>query len=51
MDNPETLVTLEHKTQGEDKKKLQKHNTTWKIKKMSNTDPTKIAVNPGAREG
>ena len=51
MDNPETLVTLEHKTQGEDKKKLQKHNTTWKIKKMSNTDPTIIGVNPGAREG
>ena len=48
MDNPETLTT--QGTQDEDKQ-TQKHNTTQKTKKMSNTDPPKLAVNPGVREG
>ena len=41
MDNPETLET----------RRRQKHNTTQKMKKLSNTDSTKKpGLNPGACE-
>jgi hypothetical protein len=49
MDNPHTHATLDtrHKTKTNKTK-----NTTQKIKKMSNTDPTQNPeVNPGVSEG
>ena len=39
MDNPEKLATLVTQDTDEDQ---QNKNTTQKLKKMSNTDPTKI---------
>jgi hypothetical protein len=38
-------------TQDAEKKQPQKHNTTQKSKKMTNTDPSKLRGSQGAAEG
>jgi hypothetical protein len=52
MNIPETLETLgAHDTRRRKKKQPQKHNTTQKTKKMTNTDPSKLRGSQGAAEG
>jgi hypothetical protein len=51
MDISETPSTLVTQGTGHRPTKQKQHNTTHKIKKVSNLDRTKPGVNPDAREG
>ena len=53
IDNPETLATFGQTsdTGRRNGKDTQKTHTKQKTKKMGNTDPQKLWVNAGAREG
>ena len=52
MNNPETLATSGTQDTRRSTNQSQKHNTTQKTKKMSNTDQhQKNGVNTGARQG